>query len=504
MKRGKLFILAASLAFALGITNANADKTEVKYELTPETQQAIENIINVAKSDKMAATNEFFNFLEDKKYKKELRKKEALTVAGQQLFKAGLYQQAAELGRLAYETDGGYYPAIMLCGDAYYELKNWGEASAKYDEAMNAEKNEKAAYLKTADVYKYINADRSLEVLQEFKKKFPTDPDVNKAMGDIYFFQNEIDKALEAYNTYFAEFKGTDVVAEEKYAIILFAKKDYQQCYDKVMAALAKDNSREALNRMKFFSKMELLNKAEEETGVAPAEKIQEVKEIADKYFTMFIDTLYNGADYKYKGQLAKYLKDNKMMVESYEKAVKADPENTSILKGLSDAYEKVGEADKSVETYQKILKITSPDGIGAQDYLNMGKIYYRCAQGIEDSTKNDVKKKYVAEGEKLFAKVEELAPSAYFGPLFRARIQLITNGDNATEEIKNCYERALKAVEGKDESYNDVRIESLRYAAFFHYQKGNKPECKEYCNQVLALDPNNGTAKAILGAIGQ
>ena len=73
------------------------------------------------------------------------------------------------MGRLAYETDGGYFPAIMTYGDALYELKKYGDASALYEAAMVAEPEEKSAYLKGADVYKFVNADHSLEILQQFE-----------------------------------------------------------------------------------------------------------------------------------------------------------------------------------------------------------------------------------------------------------------------------------------------------------------------------------------------
>ena len=489
MKKVKSFIFTTCFLFASGV--AYADKTTVNYTLTPETKQAVTNIITVSKTDPMTGLMQFSTFIEDKKYRKESKKKEALTLVGMDFFKAGLFQQAAEMGRLAYETDGGYFPAVMLYGDALYELKKYGDASALYEAAINAEPNEKSAYLKTADVYKYINAERSLEVLHQFKEKFPSDPDVNKAMGSIYYYQNKIDDAIKAYDTYFAEFKGEDLEAQEEYAIILYIKKDYQGSLDKVNSILPKNPNSLSLNRLKFYNLMELM-------------QVQGAKEAADKFFGAFKDTLYNGTDYKYQGQLAEMLMDTAMMVSSFEHAAKLDPEKAEIQLGLSEAYEKIGEAEKAVNAYKKYLEIAEPGKKSANGILKMGKIYYACAASIEDSTKADLKKKYVEAGDKVFSELEEMAKDSYLGPMWRARIQTILDPENPIESVKECYDKVYERLASKDESYNTERKECLVYSAFYYFKKDDYDAAKDYCEKVLAIDPNHGLAKNILNAIAQ
>lgn len=84
MKKIRTTLFATSLAFALTSVNANAQDA---YTLTPLTQEAVENIIKLSKNDDLAGQNEFFSFLEDKKYRKELKKTKALIAAGQQFLK---------------------------------------------------------------------------------------------------------------------------------------------------------------------------------------------------------------------------------------------------------------------------------------------------------------------------------------------------------------------------------------------------------------------------------
>ena len=488
MKHGKLIILATGLAFALSTNPMSAD--DKAFTLDPEAQQEVENIINLSKKDNLAALNEFSTFIDSKKYRKALKKTEALIAVGKQFLKAGLYQQAAEMGRLAYEQDGSDFDAVMLYGDATYELKDYGTASAKYEEAINIKPKEKSAYLKSADVYKYINPEYALEILAKFKEKFPNDPDVNKSIGAIYYYQNKIAEAKKAYDTYFAASNGGDIEAQEQYAIILFAEKNYQASLDKVNEILPKNPKAISLNRMKFYNLMELM-------------QTQAAKEAGDKFFGMFTDTLYNATDYKYLGQLAEINMDTALMVKSYEKAYKLDSVNKDVLTGLSEAYEKIGDADKAVEIYKKFIELTDPGS--ANGILKEGKIYYSCAAALEGKPeKTDLKKKYVEEGDKLFAKLEELAKDSYLGPFWRARIQTIMDPENPIESVKDCYDKAYERLTGKDESYNHERKECLVYTAFYYFKKDDYTQAADYCDKVLAIDPDHSLAKNIKAAIAQ
>ena len=487
MKKIRTTLFFFFLAFALTSVNANAQDA---YTLIPLTQQAVENIIKLSKNDDLAGQNEFFSFLEDKKYRKELKKTKALIAAGQQFLKAGLYQQAAELGRLAYEQDGSNFDAVMLYGDATYEMKNYGEASAKYEEAINLKPESKEAYLKSANVYKYINPEYALEILDKFKKKFPNDPDVNKSIGAIYYYQNKIKEAKAAYDTYFEASNGGDIEAQEQYAIILFAEKDYQASLDKVNSIIDKHPQALSLNRMKFYYQMELM-------------QIQGAKEYSDKFFKMFEESQYNATDYKYLGQLAEMISDTALMINSFEHAIKLDASNTDALRGLSDAYEKIGEADKAVETYKKFIELTDPGS--ANGILKEGKIYYSCAAALDGKDdKVDLKKRYVEEGDKYFKKLEDLAQESYLGPFWRARIQTIMDPNNPIESVKECYDRAYERLANKDESYNTERKECLVYTAFYYFKKDDYTNAEDYCNKVLAIDPEHGLAKIIINAIGQ
>ena len=115
-----------------------------------------------------------------------------------------------------------------------------------------------------------------------------------------------------------------------------------------------------------------------------------------------------------------------------------------------------------------------------------------------------DLKKRYVEEGDKYFKKLEDLAQESYLGPFWRARIQTIMDPNNPIESVKECYDRAYERLANKDESYNTERKECLVYTAFYYFKKDDYTNAEDYCNKVLALDPEHGLAKSIINAIGQ
>jgi Tfp pilus assembly protein PilF len=87
---------------------------------------------------------------------------------------------------------------------------------------------------------------------------------------------------------------------------------------------------------------------------------------------------------------------------------------------------------------------------------------------------------------------------------MWRARIQTILDPTNPIESVKECYDKVYERLAGKDESYNTERKECLVYSAFYYFKKDDYDSAKDYCEKVLAIDPNHGLAKNILNAIAQ
>ena len=152
-----------------------------------------------------------------------------------------------------------------------------------------------------------IASEHALQVTSQYKEKFPNDPDINKTIGNIYYHENKIKEALEAYDVYFKEVGDkADLEAQEQYAIMLYAKKDYDKSLELVEKILPKSPEAISLNRLKFYNLMELM-------------QVQGAKAASDTFFgKKYADSLYNATDYKYQGQLAEMMMDTAMMLTAF------------------------------------------------------------------------------------------------------------------------------------------------------------------------------------------
>ena len=63
-------------------------------------------------------------------------------------------------------------------------------------------------------------------------------------------------------------------------------------------------------------------------------------------------------------------------------------------------------------------------------------------------------------------------------------------------EELANM----LKDKENRDENETKYLLEAYQYLGYYYYKIDDKPNYTDYWNRVLTLDPNNATAKQVLG----
>jgi len=137
----------------------------------------------------------------------------------------------------------------------------------------------------------------------------------------------------------------------------------------------------------------------------------------------------------------------------------------------------------------------------GAIDLLNLGKIYYQAAS--DEATAADKKTAYIQEGDKIFAQLSDRKKDLYYGPFWRARINLLVDPSSANDDAKTYYEEAIKRL-GDGEGNVSFKKEANRYIAFYYMKKDNNDLSKQYCEKTLALDPNDKLANTILKLVSK
>ncbi len=480
----KKWIFAAFAAAAIFVTpDVSAQKHLTKPTITPELTTEAESAIQSYKS----------NPEELKGVLKQLFKKkdeEALLKLGYYFLDKGEMKLAEETSDKLYSKDAEFVPGLILSGDIHVANKNWGEAGRKYDEALNYDPEVIEAYIKKAQVYKNVEPQTAIGALMELKNIDPSFVEADRELGSIYYKTGDMKNAVEAYSAYMNEEKNPSLDAYKEYAIALFADTAYAKALEVVNKALPKDPKDISLNRLKFYCEIETGDE-----GSAFVDK--------DKLFGQYADTMYNHRDYVYLGKLEKNMKMYKEAVEHLEKAAALKDEkkksDITIYKELSDVALELPDYDKAIAYFKQYTDSTGTE-ISAIDLLDYGKIFYQAAS--DETTPEDKKLSYITEGDKVFDQLSTKRADTHYGPFWRARINTLKDPSNPSEEVKTYYEETLKRIEGKENKA--VEKEANRYLAFYYMKVDDNELSKQYCEKVLALDPEDKLAATILKVVSK
>ena len=485
MKKNRILSFAAGLLLSCSLNLSFAQSANDVPPITPEAQQDAQAYLTVSKSGNAKQME-----AQKKAIVKKYKKNEGMLLSiGQYFFKNENYDEAIVFAKAAYDRDSKSVSAVLLEGDSYYAQNKYGEAAGSYEQARMINENDKRAYFSLVKVYKFIDPELALEIMNTIKEKYPDDLAIHKTMASIYYHQNDTAKANSTYKLYFNSVKlEDDVEAATEFAIVQFLNKDYAGSLKVVNAIIAKAPKEISLNRMKFYDYVEL-------------KQFKEADEASKSFFGQYADTLYNFSDYKYEGLLQSKLNNMEKSAVAYTKAIEMAPDEkkTALMKDLSDAYLNAGKYDEAADAYQKYIDKVNPESL--VERYNKGRIYYTA---LADTTITDEQKKHFIEaGDALFKEVAAKDES-YLGPFWSARINAMLDPESPNEVSMQQYAEAIKRLEGKDNSYDSKRVECLRYMTFYYFKTDDYDNSLAYAEKVLAISPNDGLATQIKNVLSQ
>lgn len=478
----KKWIFAAVSAVVISAASqVSAQKHVTKPSITPELTSEAEAALQSYKSN----PEELKGVLKQLFKKKE---SEDLLAIGYYYLDKNELKLAEETSNKLYSKDSKFVPGIILSGDIQVAKKNWGEAGRKYDEALNYDPEVIEAYLKKAQVYKNVEPQTAIGALMELKNIDPSYIEADRELGSIHYKMGDMKKSIESYEAFMKEEQNPSLEAQKEYAIALFADTAYAKSLEVVNKAIKQDQKDIALNRLKFYCEVET-----KDFNNAYTDK--------DKLFGQYNDTMYNYRDYVYLGRLDKEMKLYPEAVTALEKAITMKDQkkrsDITIYKDLSDVCLELPDYDKAILNFKQYADSTG-ENLPSIDLLAFGKIYYQAAS--DEITPEDKKLGYITDGDAVFAKLGEKRTDMHHGPFWRARINTLKDPSNPSDEVKSYYEETLKRIEGKDNK--SVEKEAKRYLAFYHMKKDENDLAKQYCEQVLAIDPEDKLSATILKVV--
>jgi tetratricopeptide (TPR) repeat protein len=408
-----------------------------------------------------------------------------------QIDQAVIYQDKAK------DIKTKYAPLAVLEGDIELAKKDVGNACSNYELAILYDPNCKEAYVKYARAYKNVNTTLAIEKPNQLKLKEPTFLLVDKELADIYYSNNEFDKAAQFYASYLksGNSNAQDLV---KYAMTLFLNHDFANSLKIANDGLQKEPRNPAFNRLAMYNNTDL-------------KQYDEAIKSADSFFNKSDKPDFTYLDYRYYGMALRQTKQIPLAIEQYKKAIDADSSHVELWKDISDMYTDINDFDNAIVSYNKYVSTLSEDKKTSDMYYDLGKMYYSVGSSTAKDTlskgKTDdnivlLKKNALLKADSVFAKVITMEPTNYRGYRMRALTNFALDPESTQGLAKPFYEQTLTIVVAKnDVRYNPIIIESERYLGYYYYLKKEYTESKVHFNKILAIEPTNEFAlKAIAG----
>ena len=449
---------------------------------------------------RLALVNNDLNSANDlfKKATSLAKKDPAVPVAIADAFiRANKFSKAGGFLEKARDIKKNFSGIYVAEGDTLMAQGKVGDASARYENAIMFDPNNKVAYLKHARVYRTINPDLALDILNRLLAVDPEYIPAFAELGDVYFKKNNYTNAIEAYRK-FIEIPGVPAERMFNYASLLYFTKEFAKSLEVVNKVLEKDPNNFVMRRLQFYNNFELQNFA---IGLEQAKKFIQAGPQDDLIAQDFI----------YYGRLLNQGGDTKAAIDALNKALSIDPTKADIFKDLALAYEKEEDYSHAVIFYRKFTDTDKNATLG--DVFNFGRMAYNAAnqeivtegRAAEDIAADSLtRRNYFLLADSLFAQIVERSPESYLGYFWRARANVGLDPETALGLAKPFYEQAVAKLEAMPEgaSRNKNLIESYRYLGYYYYLQQDFPTTKDFFQKILALDPNDETALQVLKAI--
>lgn len=364
---------------------------------------------------------------------------------------------------------------LILQGDMKADEKKPGDAAALYENAILYDAENVPAYVKYANVYFQVSPEFAIKKLEELLELQPNSALAQRELAEKYFQNDQWAKSAVAYGKYI---ENPNHFTDDKvrYSVLLYYGQLYNESLSLANELLANDPKNFQLHRIAFLNK-------------AALKDFEGAEKQAETFFALTTPEKYSSNDYASMGDVLKELGKDSLAVFEYEKAVAVNPENTDLVRQLSSAYNSAKNYEKAASVYQQII-----DGgnYKTNDLFVLAGRYMSHGSTEQDSVKRQAA---IENAIKYIDIVLEKVPDDYRISQRKARILMVKNGNQASEESSAVYKTVI-AILDKDPSNKVKRtqdyIEAYNQIASAYILVNDKANAVVYYEKFLEMDPNN------------
>ncbi|MBQ8047272.1 MAG: hypothetical protein IJ196_05040 [Prevotella sp.] len=476
MKTLKYFVIGALMIGFAAPAVAQEDHSAV-----------IKQITNVIKSKAPNVESEVKNVVKANK-----KNADVLTAIGRAYFDVRDLDKAATYADMAVKRDKTYGDAYVLMGDIQVLKDDGGAASSWFEQAIYFDPKNPEGYRRYAQINSKTSPSASIAKLEDLRAQRPDYP-VDIIAAEIYHSASKdnpslIDKAIQYYDKVDkSKMEASNLV---NYSLDHFLKGNFEKSLSISEYGNQKFARNAALNRLTFFNHTNLKN-------------YDKALEYADRLFNKSDSAKISSSDYLYYGYA--YLGNDQYdnAIEMYTKSLNAEESKESdridALKNISTAYQKKGDINNAVATYDKYLK--AKPQVTAADMGSLATMWQQHARSLE----GDEKVEALGKADAVWAEIAEKFPSvAHVAYNNRARIAVSLDPESAEGKAKPYYEKVAQLLADKtDRSANETKylVEAYHYlGAYYTIVVNDKEQGDIYWRKMLDIDPENATAKTALG----
>lgn len=449
----------------------------------PEWQAGVEKVKSMIKASPEQAADAAEELLKGKNKKNV----ELVASVARAYLEEGKLPEAESYLEMARKADNKAPEVSLLEGDIALARKDVGKACQLYEQAIYFDANCKDAYLRYAEAYKTASPSQAIEKLNQLKALFPDCKEADKELAEVYYAANRFDKAAETY----ARFIDTPLATEDdllQYAFALFLNHDFEKSLEVSRKGLQKDARHAAFNRLVMYNNVDL-------------KRYDEAEKAADAFFNASDNADYSYLDYRYHGTLLSALKKYDQAIGEYDKALEKDATQIGVWREIADAYEQQADYPQAIAAYQKYYDSLDGDEKTSEALFRLGRLYY--GEGTSSDTVAVLparRMEALQAADSIFALVAAQAPDSYVGDMWRARAHSAMDPETTEGLAKPYYEKMVDMLLAKnDPKYDAALIECYSYLGYYHLLKSDYEASKTYWNKILAIDPENATARKAL-----
>lgn len=489
----KIFFLLASAAFATTpVTAQNDPEASVKA-----LNYVIRNINPVKGADRL---------VEEicKKFKNDPK---LLVGIAESYYQAGDSAYAHKFFDRAIASDAQYIPTYITAGDwarDRYGKDGFDEAKDWYSRAIKINPKDSTAYIRFAKIQaRQGNLDDAAKKIKEILTFVPDFP-VNLQIARIYSDAGKVNEAMEFYGKEKMDNLPPSDLREYATLCYLLGKND--------VAIEAAKFGRQKYPQAHPIYRVGLL-------AYRKAENHKEAIEWGEQLVTQFdesnliIEDLYNLANSYFK------LKKTNKAIELYQRVIDfplKDPtdeakKNKQVMcnnayQDIAQLYVDDGEWEKAYSTYKKYCDMREQEGRPSAYVYSLWARAYMYQAAEENGPK---KEECYNEANRLYEKIAQEFPEQA-----NVALENIINNCNrmdpkAEKALAKPYaERLLALLNAKEKPLSDNDTARLklcnRYLGYYYYiSQNDKKTSIPYWRKVYEIDPNDKTARIVLGIKG-